>query len=1026
MTGKEYLDVIVHIPLEEEFREFISIFPTKENISTDVHVAYIVQAPSDLKIAVILQNAMGRSAASNTCAHMLSRYTCRLYICLGIAGGLTKDLALGDVCYTGSLIDVYDNSKVTDIEGGGVDISFSPEHYETKDFVTAAIGFVRTMTELNSLLDYWTEDQAAFVERTLTTSVPGRDGQQEVIGSPKCLNGDIVCGAVSESDYYKKKLKGITRNILAIETESGAVFDLCGQSGIEALTIRGLSDYADRSKGKLEGASKNAVRKIAARNAASFLHMQLQSPVFLRAFAKLGSGEATSPRLPLPEAPAALELPALIDSLAVEIDTKLRELSPQYRSKPTAYRLPTPRLRPCSGSTSDSRKRPPALELSEALTQNRRILVHVPRAYPDPALSYIMASGLILTDLGAKKLVPVVIQGADIAPPNNGLFRSSKINLPPDLSGAGGEYVFIIDSPTINSKTKRHFLIDEIKKLTDGRVIIVTRDEKSLVEETDFQRSIAAESFDVCAVSFAEMAVFLENSFEIPSSEAEVIALKLRNLFERFSLPSHPSFFAGIPSETFSALLLANRRSELIQLAVDGFLSFIVADDLDRVRLSRTTRASFLKKLAVDVLVEKRRFSRSELVQYAEDMSTEYDYGIQPISFINSFEEKGLIHFEAGSVSITLPFMRSYLLASALSENEALAVRYFDASNDDFDLLTFDLYCELGPSGTVQAAIVAALSAAMSDPMLAYEQHTLLSGAVYPRILKTPARINSLQRRITAARQDLDEDASDRVEKVKILEIVDRVNEDIAASLDKDKPAGDLSEDANEPLTNLIRIWVISTVLLGSGAENIRGSDRQEISTLILKAADSILSSWTKLFSEIDYESIKNSISRDSQFKQSTTLSDGDEFEKVLSSLVEFVEYMSLSFPLERIINHLLDQAQQTIIGNSVAKVTPDGALGPLLKGLWLSNIDKKMGEETLNAAVRDLPDARFLRMILTYLLIYRIKWKLSSKPLRYYLLDVAQEVIRPLNPNLNKGELQRLVDASSKELLDGRVGDEE
>jgi len=1009
---KQYIDVIVHIPLEEEYREFIELFPTRENISTETHLAYIVDAPSQLRVAVVLQNGMGRSAAMAACASMLEHYTCKLYVCLGIAGGLSKDLSLGDVCYTGNLIDVYDNSKVTDAGEGGINIAFNPEHYRTLDRLSVALGFVRTMTELKPLLEFWTEDQANFAQRLLNAPVAGRDGEDETIGAPKCLNGFIVCGAVSESDNYRERLKGITRSILAVETESGAVFDLCGRRGIEALTIRGISDYANRSKCELEGATKNQVRKIAAHNAASFLHMQLQNSVFLAALGRLAANENTSPLLSLIEVPAAAKLPELIDALSVNFDAKLRELSPQYRTKPSGYRLPTPRLKPANElAGGDPRERPSALEVQAVLAQNRKMIIHVPRTYPDPALSYVLANGLLLSDVGGKKVVPVVINGSMIGPPKSGLMQASDIPLIHDIAQHGGEYIWIIDSPILTSKTRLAFLVSQIKDLENGRVIIVTRDDKSFIQELDLKRSLSAEGFDVCDVSFAEMANFLEYSFEMPVAEAEVVALKLRQLFHDFSLPAHPSFLAGIPSETLSALLLANRRSELIQLAVDGFLTFIVAGDADPVRLSRTKRASFLRKLVVDMAVEKRSFSQSEIVQYAEDMSEEYDYGIKSISFIKSFEDNGLIHFEDGKAVITLPFMQSYLLALELVEDSNLAKRYFDLTSDDIDLLTFDLYSEINPSDAVYDTVVNALRESIEAIDSTYEDHILLKGEVYPRILRNPARIVALSNRVGEAKQALDTDASDRAEKIRILEIADRVNEDIASSIDGD-PSDDKETDVRQPaLWPLILTWVVATILLGSGAESIKGGERQELSALIIRGADVILHAWTELFASFDYEEIRTKIVGDAKFKEALGINDDEEFERVVSALVEFVEFTALSEPLNRVLNQLLDQAQQAIIGNSVARVSAGKHLEKLIQGIWLTNINKDVGKDILDEAVANMPTALFLRSMLTSLIIARVRWKLSSKPLRYYLLDTAQAIVKPINPHLDKGELMRFVD---------------
>jgi nucleoside phosphorylase len=297
---REKIDILVHIPLEVEYMEFRELFAIKEEIQDDLNVIAWVNAPSHFKVAVIVQEKMGRSSAAHACQKALQRFEPKLYVCLGIAGGLSKDLKLGDVCYTGSLIDVYDNSKVTDVAGGGVDIALSPEFYASDRRITAAVGFARTLQSLSDLHNFWKEDQQQFAEVTMPDEVIGREDKLEHIGAPKCLNGDIVCGAVSESDKYRERLRGVTRNILAIETESGPVFQMCAEAGIQAITIRGISDYANASKGKLEGDTKESVRRVAARNAVSFFHMQLQSDVFIEAFRKVCGAEQAEPQLELP------------------------------------------------------------------------------------------------------------------------------------------------------------------------------------------------------------------------------------------------------------------------------------------------------------------------------------------------------------------------------------------------------------------------------------------------------------------------------------------------------------------------------------------------------------------------------------------------------------------------------------------------------------------------------------------------------------------------------------------------------
>jgi hypothetical protein len=67
--------------------------------------------------------------------------------------------------------------------------------------------------------------------------------------------------------------------------------------------------------------------------------------------------------------------------------------------------------------------------------------------------------------------------------------------------------------------------------------------------------------------------------------------------------------------------LQVNRRAELIQLAVAGYLTFVVMEDEDQVRLSRTTRELFLEELALKINVEKRTFTEAQLTTFAEEMS---------------------------------------------------------------------------------------------------------------------------------------------------------------------------------------------------------------------------------------------------------------------------------------------------------------------------------------------------------------------------------------------------------------------
>lgn len=1010
--SKRSVDIVVHIPLEEELREFLALFPIDEEFPTELNLLALVKAPGGFSVGLVMQEKMGRAAAQAACHTALETFDCKAYICLGIAGGLSKDLNLGDVCYTGTLIDVYDNSKVVDGKDGGIDIEFAPEFYTTERRITSALGFVRTLTQLKDLHEFWQEDQRGFAEKILLADVPGRGEERERLGAPKCLNGDIVCGAVAESDHYRNRIKGITRKILAVETESGPIFEICRDRGLIALTIRGISDYANASKGALEGESKSGVRKVAARNAAAFLHMQLQSPLFAKAI-KGHAAEDSADELPLGDV-TTNPLPEIVDQIAGFIDSKLRELSPPYRTKPVGYRLPTPRVRKKQAEVAngDKSKKPTAIEVVDAVGTYKRMLVYVPRTYPDQALPWVIAQALLDIDLDGKKAIPIVLDGKKIGPPRDTFDRLSQVGLDPEIGAVGGQYVFIVDEPRFNSRTRFGFLTAEADKWTDAHIIYLTKSDRGIVEADESYRSLKADTFSLCDVSFFEIAVFLEKAFDMPGKEADVVALKLRNMFAQFSLPAHPSFFAGIPSEALSALLLANRRSELIQLAVDGVLSFIVAADADPVRMSRTNRAKFLRGLVVEIAHQKRRFSEGDLIAYAQRVSDEFDYGLDSALFIKSFVDAGILYFEDGIARITLPFVEAYLLADELSKDEALAKAYFQCNGDDFDFLTFDLYAEIGPSHAFVVEVMDSLESLIAECAPDADKQLMLTGEIHPALFKNPNRVRVLSRKVTEAREAVASGESDRREKSSVLDIADRVNDDIAEQADGET-AKSSSASSNEPhlIKMLLRQWLLATILLGAGAESIKGDDRQRLAKAVIAGGEALIDQMSKHFLAIDFEDIKNKIIADKPYRESLGIKEDDtEFSNIVSAFVDFIEYLAYSQPLERVFDYLPDQARHRIVGNSVERVVVDTKMQKLIRGVWLTSINQKAGRKDMMAAIGNLPNVQFLRAALTSILINRVKWKVPDHDTQNALLDAAEHLVKPYNPNLNKGEIIRFV----------------
>ena len=280
-------------------------------------------------------------------------------------------------------------------------------------------------------------------------------------------------------------------------------------------------------------------------------------------------------------------------------------------------------------------------------------------------------------------------------------------------------------------------------------------------------------------------------------------------------------------------------------------------------------------------------------------------------------------------------------------------------------------------------------------------------------MLRTPERVRALDRRVTKAREALESGSSYRDEKVRILDIAERVSDDIAAEQD----AGDDAEAVEErfkDVQELVWNWWVGTILLGSGAESLNASDRQSLTKLMMMGADGIIHSWKKLNNEIPYDEVKTRIKEDRRFQDSLEIKDDRDFQQAVESFVDLIEFIGVSGPLTRIVGELMDVAKNGVIGVSLLKTLAEGVIEALVKGLWLSSIDSAAGKSVLIAAIAELPDARVLRAALTSMLITRVKWQISESATQHVMLDAAASLIAPLNRTFDKGEIMRFVNKAN------------
>lgn len=1020
--GKRSFDILLVIPLEEELLEVQKFFKSIEDLSTSKAYRHNVDTGNDrLSMLVVQQQEMGRTSARDAVESAFDDYSFSLVISLGIAGSLTGDINLCDVCYSYEIYDVYDNTKALEGEDGELDIAFSPYHEKCPESVVSAISFIRTQPTLQDAYASWQLEREEIAKQRFQKPVVGRGGAKEVIGQPKSRECKVVCAAVSKSEKYNDKLRSVDRKLFAIETESGGISAALRRRDVQSITIRGISDYADKSKGQLEDTTGGAIRSMAAGNAASFLKLQFCNPRFVNAVEHLRSQASGSVARALEHTSSSKkDITTLIAECAECIEDRLRELAPEYKLLKKGYRLPVPRMRNVKYVSGLSSKNPfHPEEVRDALEVHDAILLGLSKNYPDDSLPWVIARDLLTAVIGGKQTIPVVIDGDAVRPPRIGLFEAAHWNFREAEGTEGTQIVFVIDSPPLSSKTKLEFLIRELKEHADAKFVVISKNDAKIINESDLLVALNAERYILSNISFNEITHFVEKNYDMTSAEAEVIALRLNDTFSRFDLSAHPTYFTGIPKQLLNTLLQANRRAELIELAVHGFLSIVVAMDKAAVKLTRTTRERFLQMVVSAIKIEKIPLDKNGLIEMAEKYADEYGFDIDAEDFVFSFVDSGILHFSEERVVFSLPFVESFVLAHALMESPEKALAYFDLEDDNIDFGTFDIYCELKPDHTVIDKVMKCVEFSRDSLAQGIDQtHILLTSKPRPALLAKPQRIEQIEKRFHTLADDIRAGRGDVKRKQKMLDMADRMRE---VASDKSK-FGDSESDQNptddfKKLLDGIGHWSVGVQMLGSAAEHLRAETKEKLAGMLIEMVSLLSHIWTEIYTSVDFDAIRADFTSDESIK---SLSDGSEdkrdikeIKKQIEAMVDLLEFSILAVPLRRLFHILCERARLRVLAASVEKANVNGYIENLTHALWLADIDGRRGNDALLKAMKDLPTSPFLRILVADHLLARVYWNQSEMSDRLRFLDAAEIALKPLL-SLPKSEIKRQIVASS------------
>ena len=432
-------------------------------------------------------------------------------------------------------------------------------------------------------------------------------------------------------------------------------------------------------------------------------------------------------------------------------------------------------------------------------------------------------------------------------------------------------------------------------------------------------------------------------------------------------------------------LLQANRRAELLQLAVDGFLTLVVAGDTASVTLSRTTRARFLRTILTKMKVEKRSLRQEDVVAIAAEMAKDYGYDINPTAFVTSFFDSGILHLSGGHVVFSLPFVKSYLLALELSEHPDKALQYFDFDDEVIDLSTFDIYCEIKPSAEVVNAVIKCIEGNRDALVLSPGQkHILLTDAARPSMIAKPAQLKEIENRFHKLSEDVRTGRGDVKRKQKLLDMIDRVRE--AASDRSGLAEPDKQRETPEEIKKFIkgmRYWVTGTQMLGSAAEHLRAETKEHLSAMLVQVASLLAHVWTEAYSRVDFKELRAEFTADEKLSSLLNGSESEaeraEIRRQVESLVDLLEFSVAAAPLRRLLHHLCERARLGVLTVSIERSQVEGKVEKLVHALWLADIHGKRGHQNLMQTMKDLPASPFLQIVVATHLMTRVYWNQSD-----------------------------------------------
>jgi len=273
------VDILLYVALSEEADSVLEMlgdhFQPKE-LNDVALTSFLGTLPGptpdrDFKVAVVPAGKMGNTRSATVVSLLIEKLRPADVVVIGIAGSLANDMEPGDVFIPDSVNEYLANSATQGEEDHWI-FSTSGNHFQTSGRLLNRFQlFAHTHKAQYRIWQDETRQLRTALIPTVTEAALATTGMQ-TRGTCKLYSGDdrkLASGpAVGKGKAFVDWItREVDRKVAAMEMESAGVYDaaLVRTPAPRTVAIRGISDYADARKDKIEATAKGKFRALSAR-----------------------------------------------------------------------------------------------------------------------------------------------------------------------------------------------------------------------------------------------------------------------------------------------------------------------------------------------------------------------------------------------------------------------------------------------------------------------------------------------------------------------------------------------------------------------------------------------------------------------------------------------------------------------------------------------------------------------------------------------------------------------------------------